>query len=114
MASVTTFEDLRLPDGSACVILQDGCPWDLKQHFATIVPHTLEEAYEVADCIEQQDFDHLEGELGDLLFQVIFYARLGEEESRFDLDSIVDTLTRKLIRRHPTCVPAGNTAVPCR
>jgi len=85
----------------------DGCPWDLKQRFETIVPHTLEEAYEVADCIEQGDFDHLEGELGDLLFQVIFYARLGEEESKFDFDAIVDTLTRKLIRRHPHVFPLG-------
>ncbi|MCV6590221.1 MAG: nucleoside triphosphate pyrophosphohydrolase [Marinobacterium sp.] len=106
MSQRYTFDDLRylmarLRDP------QDGCPWDLKQHFATIVPHTLEEAYEVADCIEQQDFEHLESELGDLLFQVIFYARLGEEGSLFDLDSIVDTLTRKLIRRHPHVFPLG-------
>jgi len=86
---------------------KDGCPWDLKQSFSTIVPHTLEEAYEVADCIEQQDYDHLKGELGDLLFQVIFYAQLGKEENRFDFDQIVDTLVTKLIRRHPHVFPMG-------
>ncbi|GGO82414.1 nucleoside triphosphate pyrophosphohydrolase [Marinobacterium nitratireducens] len=85
----------------------DGCPWDLKQDFASIVPHTLEEAYEVADTIERQDWAHLRDELGDLLFQVIFYARLGEEQQRFDFDAIVDALVRKLIRRHPHVFPAG-------
>ena len=59
---------------------QHGCPWDLEQSYATIVPHTLEEAYEVADAIEQGDFDQLRGELGDLLFQVVFYAQLASEE----------------------------------
>ncbi len=88
----------------------DGCPWDLQQTFASIVPHTLEEAYEVADCIEQQDYPHLEGELGDLLFQVIFYAQLGKEESTFDFDSIVHTLVSKLIRRHPHVFPLGTLA----
>ena len=58
---------------------ESGCPWDLKQDFASIVPHTLEEAYEVADTIERQDWAHLKDELGDLLFQVIFYAQLGDE-----------------------------------
>ncbi|NVK40451.1 MAG: nucleoside triphosphate pyrophosphohydrolase [Oceanospirillaceae bacterium] len=85
----------------------DGCPWDLKQDFASIVPHTLEEAYEVADTIERQDWAHLRDELGDLLFQVIFYARLGEEQGRFDFDAIVDNLVGKLIRRHPHVFPAG-------
>ncbi|MBY4678815.1 nucleoside triphosphate pyrophosphohydrolase [Marinobacterium arenosum] len=88
----------------------DGCPWDLKQSFASIVPHTLEEAYEVADTIERQDFDHLKGELGDLLFQVIFYAQLGAEQQRFDFAAIVDELVRKLIRRHPHVFPAGTLA----
>lgn len=85
----------------------DGCPWDLKQNFASIVPHTLEEAYEVADTIEREDWEHLPSELGDLLFQVVFYARLGQEEQRFGFDEIVDTLVRKLIRRHPHVFPEG-------
>ena len=78
-----------------------GCPWDLKQTFATIVPHTLEEAYEVADAIEQGDFSELEKELGDLLFQVVFYSQLGQEQKRFDFDSVVAAICEKLIRRHP-------------
>ncbi|ANG64054.1 nucleoside triphosphate pyrophosphohydrolase [Marinobacterium aestuarii] len=85
----------------------DGCPWDLKQDFASIVRHTLEEAYEVADTIERQDWPHLKDELGDLLFQVVFYARLGEESGRFDFADIVDNLVRKLLRRHPHVFPAG-------
>lgn len=80
---------------------ETGCPWDLKQTFSTIVPHTLEEAYEVADAIEQQDFSELEKELGDLLFQVIFYSQLGKEEKKFDFDSVVAAVCEKLIRRHP-------------
>jgi ATP diphosphatase len=86
---------------------EDGCPWDLKQDFASIVPHTLEEAYEVADTIERQDWQHLQGELGDLLFQVIFYARLAEEQQGYNFDDIVDTLVKKLIRRHPHVFPGG-------
>ena len=78
-----------------------GCPWDMKQTFASIVPHTIEEAYEVADAIEQSDFIELQKELGDLLFQVIFYSQLGEEEKRFDFDSVVAAICEKLIRRHP-------------
>ncbi|GLX79424.1 nucleoside triphosphate pyrophosphohydrolase [Thalassotalea insulae] len=82
-----------------------GCPWDLKQDFATIVPHTIEEAYEVADAIEQAlssgDFSELEKELGDLLFQVIFYSQLGQERQEFDFDSVVAAVCEKLIRRHP-------------
>lgn len=89
---------------------EDGCPWDLKQSFASIVPHTLEEAYEVADTIERQDWQHLQGELGDLLFQVIFYARLAEEEQGYGFDDIVDTLVTKLIRRHPHVFPEGTLA----
>ncbi|MBY6211051.1 nucleoside triphosphate pyrophosphohydrolase [Microbulbifer agarilyticus] len=90
---------LRNPDG--------GCPWDLKQSFATIVPSTIEEAYEVAEAIEQEDFEHLHEELGDLLFQVIFYAQLGREEGHFDFARVVDTLVRKLVRRHPHVFPSG-------
>jgi ATP diphosphatase len=80
---------------------ETGCPWDLKQTFASIIPHTLEEAYEVADAIEQEEFTELEKELGDLLFQVVFYSQLGAEEKRFDFDSVVSAICEKLIRRHP-------------
>ncbi|MDP2547900.1 nucleoside triphosphate pyrophosphohydrolase [Oceanobacter sp. 4_MG-2023] len=86
---------------------QTGCPWDLQQDFASIVPHTLEEAYEVADAIERQDWPHLEEELGDLLFQVIFYGQLGVEKQYFSLASIIDRLVAKLIRRHPHVFPEG-------
>ncbi|KGJ97712.1 nucleoside triphosphate pyrophosphohydrolase [Thalassotalea sp. ND16A] len=78
-----------------------GCPWDLQQSFQTIVPYTLEEAYEVAEAIENQDYAELENELGDLLFQVVFYARLGEEQQRFNFDNVVAAICEKLIRRHP-------------
>ncbi len=78
-----------------------GCPWDLEQTFATIVPYTLEEAYEVADAIERGDFADLRDELGDLLLQVIFHARMAEEAGRFDFGGVVEAITTKLIRRHP-------------
>jgi ATP diphosphatase len=80
---------------------ETGCPWDLKQDFASITSHTLEEAYEVVDAIEQGDFVELEKELGDLLFQVIFYSQLGQEQQRFDFDSVIAAICEKLIRRHP-------------
>jgi ATP diphosphatase len=80
---------------------QHGCPWDLKQSYATIVPYTIEEAYEVADAIERGDFEHLSGELGDLLFQVVYYSQLAREEGRFEFAQVVDGITAKLIRRHP-------------
>lgn len=80
---------------------ENGCPWDRKQTFQTIVPHTLEEAYEVADAIESGDMAELEGELGDLLFQVVFYAQLGREEQLFDFESIAKAMSDKLVRRHP-------------
>lgn len=86
---------------------ETGCPWDIKQTFKSIVPHTLEEAYEVADAIERADYPHLEDELGDLLFQVIFYTRMGREQGHFDFDSVVDNLVRKLVRRHPHVFPDG-------
>lgn len=85
-----------------------GCPWDLKQNFSSIVPSTIEEAYEVAEAIETEDYEHLNEELGDLLFQVVFYAQLGSEAGYFDFSSIVDTLVRKLLRRHPHVFPDGN------
>ena len=78
-----------------------GCPWDLEQTFATIAPFTLEEAYEVADAIERGDFVDLRDELGDLLLQVVFHARMAEEAGRFDFGGVVAAITAKLIRRHP-------------
>ncbi|WP_448211965.1 nucleoside triphosphate pyrophosphohydrolase [Colwellia sp. MEBiC06753] len=78
-----------------------GCPWDIKQDFASIVPHTIEEAYEVAEAIYQQDFPELEKELGDLLFQVVFYSQLGQEQQHFNFDDVVAAICEKLIRRHP-------------
>lgn len=85
-----------------------GCPWDLQQNYASIVPHTIEEAYEVADAIERADFEHLPGELGDLLFQVVYYSQLAQEEGRFEFATVVDAITRKLVRRHPHVFPDGD------
>jgi nucleoside triphosphate diphosphatase len=78
-----------------------GCPWDLEQNFATIVPYTIEEAYEVADAITRGDFDDLRDELGDLLLQVVYHARMAEEQSAFAFGDVVEAITRKMIRRHP-------------
>lgn len=78
-----------------------GCPWDRKQTFASLVPHTLEEAYEVADVIERQAMSELPGELGDLLFQIVFYAQLGQEQSQFRFNDVVNAISEKLVRRHP-------------
>ncbi|NYT74149.1 nucleoside triphosphate pyrophosphohydrolase [Halomonas sp. QX-2] len=89
---------------------EQGCPWDLQQDWDSIVPHTLEETYEVADAIERRAFDELPGELGDLLFQVVYYAQFGAEEQRFDFADIVDTLTTKMLRRHPHVFPDGTLA----
>src|ERR1700720_4508849 len=77
------------------------CPWDLKQTFATIAPYTIEEAYEVADAIARGDLGDLKDELGDLLLQVVFHARLAEEQNAFSFDDVVEAITRKMIRRHP-------------
>lgn len=78
-----------------------GCPWDLKQSYSTIVPYTLEEAYEVADAIARGNFDELKDELGDLLFQVVFYAQIAKEEGRFQFADCVTAICDKLERRHP-------------
>ncbi len=86
-------ERLRNPDG--------GCPWDVEQTFQTIAPYTLEEAYEVADAIERGDWDDLKGELGDLLFQVVFHARMAEEQGLFGFDDVAAAMADKLERRHP-------------
>ncbi len=80
---------------------ESGCPWDIEQSFASIAPFTIEEAYEVADAIERGDFEDLREELGDLLLQVVFHARMAEEEGRFDFGGVVEAITEKLIRRHP-------------
>lgn len=80
---------------------EHGCPWDQAQDFASIVPFTIEEAYEVAQAIEDKDFDGLKKELGDLLFQVVFYAQLGQEQGHFGFVDIVAALNHKLISRHP-------------
>jgi nucleoside triphosphate diphosphatase len=79
----------------------DGCPWDREQTFATIAPYTIEEAYEVADAIEREDREHLREELGDLLFQVVFHARMAEERGWFDFAAVARAIHDKLIRRHP-------------
>ncbi len=86
-------EQLRDPNG--------GCPWDLKQNFDSIVPHTIEETYEVVEAIHKRDWNNLKEELGDLLFQVIFYSQLAKEEGLFDFDEVVDGVNEKLTRRHP-------------
>jgi MazG family protein len=78
-----------------------GCPWDVKQSFASIAPYTIEEAYEVADAIARDDFDGLKDELGDLLLQVVYHAQMASEDERFDFADVVDAITRKMIRRHP-------------
>ena len=80
---------------------ENGCPWDRQQSFATIAPYTVEEAYEVAASIEDKDFAALPDELGDLLFQVVFHARMAEEQGLFDFGDVVEAVTAKMIRRHP-------------
>ena len=89
---------------------QGGCPWDLKQTYRSLVPYTLEEAYEVADAIEQDDLAHLPDELGDLLFQIVFYARLGEEQGVFDFEHVAQRICDKLVRRHPHVFADANIA----
>jgi len=78
-----------------------GCPWDLEQDFTTIAPYTLEEAYEVAEAIARGDLSDLREELGDLLLQVVFHARMAEEQGAFDFGGVVEAITEKLVRRHP-------------
>jgi tetrapyrrole methylase family protein/MazG family protein/ATP diphosphatase len=79
----------------------DGCPWDLEQSFATIAPYTVEEAYEVADAIERNDLSELKEELGDLLLQVVFHARMAEEQGAFDFADVARAINDKMVRRHP-------------
>lgn len=92
---------LRDPDG--------GCPWDLAQDIGDIAPYTIEEAYEVADAIEREDWAALEGELGDLLFQVVYYAQFGRERAQFDFDTIAASCAEKMIARHPHVFAVAET-----
>lgn len=78
-----------------------GCPWDIEQSFATIAPYTIEEAYEVADAIERGQWDELKGELGDLLFQSVFHAQMAEEQGLFTFDDVANTMSDKMVARHP-------------
>lgn len=90
---VHILQQLRDPEG--------GCPWDRVQHWKSIVPHTIEEAYEVADAVERMDIDQIRDELGDLLFQVVYFAQFASEEGRFTLEDVARSLAEKLTRRHP-------------
>ncbi|PCI76044.1 MAG: nucleoside triphosphate pyrophosphohydrolase [SAR86 cluster bacterium] len=87
---------------------QHGCPWDLEQTIKSLLPYTLEEVYEVADAIENNDLVELEDELGDLLFQVIFYAQIAKEQGAFDFQDIATAISDKLVRRHPHVFPDGD------
>ena len=89
-----------------------GCPWDLAQDFSSIAPYTIEEAYEVADAIERGDLDDLKDELGDLLLQVVFHARMAEETGDFAFGDVVEAITAKLIRRHPHVFGDGGADDP--
>ena len=91
---------LRNPDS--------GCPWDLEQNYKSLVPYTLEEAYEVAEAIEVGDMNEVKKELGDLLFQVVFYARIAEEDKQFTFSDVVEAISDKLLRRHPHVFPGGS------
>lgn len=80
---------------------ETGCPWDIEQDFSTIAPYTIEEAYEVADAIERQEWGELKGELGDLLFQSVFHAQMADEKGLFDFNDVADTMSDKMVARHP-------------
>ena len=129
--STSTLKDMSFPESLTALFAESvaimarlrgpgGCPWDQEQSFDTIRKHTLEEAYEVLDAIDRRDWSHLTEELGDLLLQVLFYAQMGSEipvgQGRFTMGDILETLNRKLIRRHPhvfgeeASVAAGNQA----
>jgi ATP diphosphatase len=109
------FRDARPIDRLLAVMarLRDangGCPWDLAQDFKSIAPYTIEEAYEVADAIERDDMPSLKDELGDLLLQVVFHARMGEEIGAFDFDAVANTIVDKMLRRHPHVFGSANAA----
>ncbi|PID36951.1 MAG: nucleoside triphosphate pyrophosphohydrolase [Rhodobacterales bacterium] len=90
---VTIMERLRDPE--------TGCPWDIEQTFASVAPHTIEEAYEVADAIEREAWDELKGELGDLLFQSVFHAQMAKDAGLFDFDDVANAIADKMVARHP-------------
>jgi MazG family protein len=121
VALVSTMPEAAIAFGEAVAIMSrlrgpGGCPWDREQTFDSIRKHTLEEAYEVLDAIERRDWPNLTEELGDLLLQVLFYAQMAADEGRFSITDVVETLNRKLIRRHPhvfgeeASAAAGNLA----
>ena len=91
---------------------ETGCPWDIKQDFASIKPYTIEEAYEVADAIERNDPEDLCDELGDLLLQVVFHARMAEEQDLFSFEDVVEAITTKMIRRHPHVFERSDADTP--
>ena len=93
---------------------ETGCPWDIVQTFETIKPYTIEEAYEVSDAIERNDMDDLCDELGDLLLQVVFHARMAEEAGEFSFGDVVEAITRKMIRRHPHVFDRSDADTPAR
>ena len=90
---IDIMQALRDPDS--------GCPWDLQQDFQSLIPYTIEEAYEVADAIEQNKLDDIKSELGDLLFQIVFYSQLAQEQQAFNFNDVAQAISEKLIRRHP-------------
>ena len=87
-----------------------GCPWDIEQDFASVAPYTIEEAYEVADAIEREDWGELRGELGDLLFQSVFHAQMASERGLFDFDDVANTMSDKMVARHPHVFGAESNA----
>ncbi len=107
--SVTKFDSDAFPDEMSRLLAimaklrdpNDGCPWDIEQNFASIAPHTIEEAYEVADAIEHQDWAHLREELGDLLLQVVFHAQMAKDEKLFDFNEVAQGIADKMVKRHP-------------
>ena len=99
-ALLAIMAQLRDPDG--------GCPWDLKQDFASIAPYTIEEAYEVADAIDRRDYADLRDELGDLLLQVVFHAQLADEAGHFSFDDVVESICTKMTERHPHVFADGS------
>ncbi|MEM8771154.1 MAG: nucleoside triphosphate pyrophosphohydrolase [Pseudomonadota bacterium] len=101
IALIDVMAKLRAPEG--------GCPWDLEQNFRTIAPYTIEEAYEVADAIERNDMASLKDELGDLLFQTVFHARMAEEEGLFDFADVAQSISDKMVRRHPHVFSQADT-----
>ena len=103
---IATFRSLRHPD--------TGCAWDREQTFKSIASCAIEEAYEVADAIDREDFKALKSELGDLLFQVIFHAEMANEKGIFDLKEVISGLNEKLVRRHPHAVSYTHLTLPTR